>query len=107
MPCPHTNIVKQMMPTGEVAGLCNHCGHTLWPAAICANCNHSATHFFEVQYRTPVHLCDGCYFQYTVAKAAGRECEFLADLYRTVQTPEYVGMERVDRFPWPTTPWTR
>jgi hypothetical protein len=78
MRCPHTNIVRNIiMPSGETA--------------YCDACGQPSVHSFEVQYKRPIRLCSGCNFKFTVMRAAGREYEFLASLYRYAQewSPEY------------------
>lgn len=90
MPCPHTDVIWHAVPSGKLMGVCLHCHYNVGYKCDCYGCGARPAHVFEVEYRKEVSLCGGCFFKYTVAKAAGREYEFLAGLYRTVQKSEYL-----------------
>jgi len=83
MPCPHNHVAWHEVPSSKKMGICTGCGLTVGYQTTCYGCGETTTNVFEVQYQREIRLCDNCKFKHTVARAAGREDELLAGLYRS------------------------
>jgi hypothetical protein len=90
MSCPHNHVVWYEVPSGKMTGLCPDCGLNVGHRVTCYGCGQKATNVFEVQYQREIRLCDNCKFKHTVARAAGREDEFLAGLYGSEQRETFL-----------------